>query len=88
MCVDCCRIKDEYSATLGSSIKDVRNDGGWRGLTKADACGRGGGGDKSQMQTSAFGIILNVKKEELYPTHCFYYMSFLMSEQHYTNNIL
>ena len=28
----------------GTSIKDARNEEGGRGLAKADACGRGGGG--------------------------------------------
>ena len=54
-----------------------------RALAKVDACGRGRGG-RSQMQTSAFGIVLNVrvKKEKLYPHQ--YFMQFFLFELHHT----
>ena len=56
----------------GPSIKDVHNEGGRRGLAKADACERGAVGVKPNADVCILGIVLDVKTQELYPTHCFY----------------
>ena len=42
---------------------------------------------EKQIRTSAQRIALDVKKQELYPTHCFYFSIFIF-ELHYTNIIL
>ena len=52
----------------GQFIKGRPQWGGrgvWQNWTPADVGG-------SQMRTSAWGIVLDVEKQELYPTHCFH----------------
>ena len=55
-------------STLGAMYKGRKE--GREGFGKS---GRGGGG-KSQMRMSAFGMVLDIKKQELYPisSHCYY----------------